>query len=513
MLLKIVTVAVWAAVAGAGVAHAQKISDIGGPSELPPPSYKSAQYVDSRGCVFLRAGYGGATNWVARVSSNRKVLCGYPPSLAAQRAPVAVAEAPAPNASPQPKVRAAGAPIDTIASLTTPPRIKEPAPKSRVSAQYYAPAPVANTPAPKAAPVLRQVAAAQPQAAQNAPQTAAPRATGCPANAPFAERVTLTDGRSATLCSSRAGLVSRVAAPNVGALAPPADPSPRHAAISYGAPQYQAAPRYAQAAPRYAQAPQVQASAGSAVCPASSPVARRFSTTDGGSTVLCTSASGGFSNAVAPVYAGLPSAQAGDGVASFRISSKAVPTPPKGYRLAWKDDRLNPARGQLTRPGQAAQDQLWTRDVPARLIADVPVARLRLIELGDGTEYLISTRNGHRPAGATSRRVEVRQQVVVSSKSKAKQQVVLSTKTEPSARATATGGAYVQIGTFAQPANAAGAKARLAGLGLPVAGAKISKGGKPMQIVLAGPFADGRQAQAALVAARRAGFADAFLRD
>lgn len=72
--------------------------------------------------------------------------------------------------------------------------------------------------------------------------------------------------------------------------------------------------------------------------------------------------------------------------------------------------------------------------------------------------------------------------------------------------------AYVQIGAYARPANAEGARARLAALGLPVAGAKARMAGKPVQIVFAGPFELAGEARAALAAARKAGFRDAFIR-
>lgn len=45
------------------------------------------------------------------------------------------------------------------------------------------------------------------------------------------------------------------------------------------------------------------------------------------------------------------------------------PLIPKGYRLAWTDDRLNPYRGVGTPRGEAAMRLIWTDDVPRRLVA------------------------------------------------------------------------------------------------------------------------------------------------
>lgn len=58
----------------------------GKPAELPPASYAGMQYVDSEGCVFLRAGTEAETIWVPRVTSGGKQICGYPPS--GERVPV-----------------------------------------------------------------------------------------------------------------------------------------------------------------------------------------------------------------------------------------------------------------------------------------------------------------------------------------------------------------------------------------------------------------------------------------
>ena len=71
---------------------------------------------------------------------------------------------------------------------------------------------------------------------------------------------------------------------------------------------------------------------------------------------------------------------------------------------------------------------------------------------------------------------------------------------------------YVQVGAFAQPSNADGASARLAALGMPVTKGNFSKKGQALQVIFAGPFASGADAQVALNAARGNGFADAYIR-
>ncbi|TFL17780.1 hypothetical protein [Jannaschia formosa] len=54
-----------------------------GPAEIPAETYRGDQYVDSTGCVFIRAAIGGATRWLPRVGRDRLPVCGARPSVAA----------------------------------------------------------------------------------------------------------------------------------------------------------------------------------------------------------------------------------------------------------------------------------------------------------------------------------------------------------------------------------------------------------------------------------------------
>ncbi|MGC9420865.1 MAG: SPOR domain-containing protein, partial [Rhodovulum sp.] len=82
---------------GAGMAPAQGSAE-NGPAELPPPGFSGTQYVDSRGCVFMRAGVDGRVAWVPRLSRDREALCGFRPTVAPE----------ARNASIAPEARNAG---------------------------------------------------------------------------------------------------------------------------------------------------------------------------------------------------------------------------------------------------------------------------------------------------------------------------------------------------------------------------------------------------------------------
>lgn len=83
------------------------LADPAQPAELPPPGYAGLQYVDSKGCMFVRAGTGGEVLWIPRVTRQGVPVCGNPPS--GRRVPVVeeVGVQPVPDAAVGAATRAA----------------------------------------------------------------------------------------------------------------------------------------------------------------------------------------------------------------------------------------------------------------------------------------------------------------------------------------------------------------------------------------------------------------------
>lgn len=513
----VLTTTLLVAVLGAPAAWAGL--ETNGPAEFPPASFSGRQYVDSAGCVFVRAGYGGSVNWVPRIGRDRKQLCGYKPSLAAGApvldvaksapapaptpaapapAPARVAAAPAPvptaparpmrAASPFEPTPGVGKPMPTIALTNTPPRIGRPAMPAPAPAPVAMPAPAVAAPA--AGPVKMAAApapgryvspyalggdwsgtAAPAPAVTPAPygapvtilaaETVQGATTTCPNLSPVAQRYTLSDGRSVVRCGPQTedpvGFINRAAVPGLVVASTAPIPGTSRA----------------MAAPRTSRAPVAQ------------PIAPLPMTPQQGY-----SASSPYQGTLAPapdaVYLRHPA-----GPTTLAPVIVATKVGPSGYKPAFDDGRLNPYRGPRASTGDVQQAQVWTNQVPAQTLTATTPASARVIVSTPMVQY----------------------------REAAQQPLVLPVSARPSTKSVAPVAAapvasaarYVQVGTFGVAGNAEAAKARLRALGLPVSSARITRSGRPMTIVYAGPMPGG-DAGAALGSVRAAGFGDAILR-
>lgn len=80
------------------------------PANLPPPGFSGQQFVDSKGCAFLRTETAGGPVWVPRRSRTGQPLCGFRPSFAPERRSSGARAPGTPPEIPQPPPAAALAP-------------------------------------------------------------------------------------------------------------------------------------------------------------------------------------------------------------------------------------------------------------------------------------------------------------------------------------------------------------------------------------------------------------------
>ncbi|WPZ21197.1 SPOR domain-containing protein [Sulfitobacter faviae] len=474
-LTRSIAMAMIVAALGVGGSQTQAQDSRSQPAEFPPSSYKGKQYVDSAGCVFIRAGIDGNVSWVPRMSRAREQICGFQPTNG-----VKVAEA---------KVEAAQPKVDPAPAKRPPARVAEaPAPKAKPKAPVARPAPqkvvrrVAPAPARSAAPkVVRETAPRPVPVVPSKPVALAAPApagfvTACPGVSPLSQRYMRRGDGYSVRCGPQAEPIV------TGRLAP-------------SSPQRGTAPqpyRSAGVMPGVAAAPaRIVAPAAVAAPLVSAKPARAV----------------GTQTRIVPKH-----------VAINRVNTTNVKVP-KGYRKVWEDDRLNPHRAEQTLEGRADMLLVWTQTLPRRLVnkatgedvtAKVPLiypyldietqrrklGRVKIVERdGQVVKRVLRYRNA-APIHRDARPI--------------KKAPVYSSRSAPTAQPNTKAG-YVQVGVFGSPANAQRAARQIAALGLPARIGKQTRGGKTYHSVQAGPIAGG-SAQAALGQLRRAGYRDAYLR-
>ena len=171
-----IALGVAAAVATMGHAQTNGLT----PAELPPSGFEGREYVDSRGCVFLRSTFGGEVTWVPRYGPDRQPVC---------------------NGAPSDDVQADMG-TEEDAPVAEAPEAEAPTPEDPVA---EAP-PVETRAAPDPVPQPRATAPARQTPARTTRRPALPRADAsgrhpsCPASAPFGQLVDTTLGRLLVRC-------------------------------------------------------------------------------------------------------------------------------------------------------------------------------------------------------------------------------------------------------------------------------------------------------------------------
>lgn len=412
------------------------------PAEFPPASFSGKQFVDSKGCMFIRTGSAANVTWYPRVNQKRKPICGQQPTFASAPAPkptpapkpapavqappvkVAVAPKPAPIT---PTVRSVRAPMEIVASTIARPVVA----------------------APKVAP--RPITIAAPRVAPKPPVVVPQRIAG--ATSPVSPRPVTKRNTFQQITNPCANGSSQYVSRG------------RSIAVRCG--------------------PQLESLSGG----------RNLSVQTIASPSSFVRRTTSVQSANAPKPTQLALAQRRRTI-RYVTPMPLEAVPPAGYVNVWTDGRLNPNRGIGTLIGRAQMNLVWTQTVPRKLIDT-----RRGIEV---TQYYPTVRYPVIPDYGYT--------IPTSGGQNATTRARISPKDNAAPRRTSTAThRYVQVATFAGHVGASKAATRLSRKGIPVRIHAIKRGGRTVEIVLAGPFKTQSNLQAALRMAKRSGYSSAVL--
>ena len=450
MLTRALAIFVIAGCVATGFHTAPVVAQIGEvqPAEFPPSSYNGKQYVDSKGCVFIRAGIDGNVSWVPRVGRDRTPVCGFKPTGLTP----GVASAPAPNSAPPPVQIT----LDNVTPAATP--APAPAPVARP-----APRRTAAAPAPakrRAAPVVVRQTAPEPRVAAPAPVVIAPApqprvivsggATACPGASPLSQQYLRGKG---VRCGPQAEpVLSRSAAGNVVVVEQGAAPAPAPIAVT---PTTRIVPKHV--------------------------ALNRINTRN------------------VQVPHGYKEVWTDDRLNPYRAEQN----------LQGRADMLLIWTQTLPR---RLIDQSTGRDVTASVPLVYPYLSVaeQQRELGEVT--IVQRNGQLTKRIVRHNRASAAREPVYSSRSTPAAAAPKAVAPAQARTAALAGKRFVQVGTFREPGNAQRAAQTIAGMGLPARIGKHTKNGRSYMTVQAGPFAGPNDLQTAINRLRSAGYRDAFAR-
>lgn len=126
---------------------------------FPPSDFEGRQFVDNKGCAYIRVGVGPTVDWIPRMTRSRDQVCGLQPTF---RTPTQTVEAPtAPTPTPT-RVQPAPQPAETTATVAEP----APTPTPKVAKANPTPAPA---PTVVSKPMVAAAKPAPTRTTRNAP--------------------------------------------------------------------------------------------------------------------------------------------------------------------------------------------------------------------------------------------------------------------------------------------------------------------------------------------------------